>query len=90
MEDLGDVGLQGAFGDVQSGGDGPVGHTLDDQYEHLRPRWLRVTKGILLARRPISRETIVGSGTVSLHDAAQASIAVKTSSTHHLGKWPTP
>src|SRR4029453_18251663 len=35
LEDLGDVGLHGAFGDVQPGGDGPVGHALGDQPEHL-------------------------------------------------------
>jgi hypothetical protein len=35
LEDLGDMGLHGAFGDVQPGGDGPVGHALGDQPEDL-------------------------------------------------------
>jgi hypothetical protein len=30
LEDLGDVGFDGAFGDIQPGGDGPVGHALGD------------------------------------------------------------
>jgi hypothetical protein len=35
LEDLGDVGFHGAFGDIQPGGDGPVGHALGDQPEDL-------------------------------------------------------
>jgi hypothetical protein len=31
LEDLGDMGFDGALGDLQPGGDGPVGHTLGDQ-----------------------------------------------------------
>ena len=34
-EDLFDVGFDGAFGDEQAGGDGPVGQPLGDQGEHL-------------------------------------------------------
>src|SRR4029450_7102683 len=35
LEDLGDVGLHGALGGVQPGGDGPVGHALGDQPQDL-------------------------------------------------------
>src|SRR4029453_12883594 len=34
-EDLGHVSFDGALGDVQPGGDGPVGHAFGDQSEHL-------------------------------------------------------
>jgi hypothetical protein len=35
LEDLGDLGLDGALGDDQPGGDGPVGYALGDQPQDL-------------------------------------------------------
>jgi hypothetical protein len=65
VEDLGDVGFDGAFGDVQPGGDGPVGQALGDQPEDLSFPLAEVGEGSCRRRRPTSRETIVGSITVS-------------------------
>jgi hypothetical protein len=36
VEDLGDMGFDGAFGDQWPGGDGPVGHALGDRPETCR------------------------------------------------------
>ena len=45
-EDLFDVGFDGAFGDEQAGGDGPVGQPLGDQGEHLTFAFSELAEGV--------------------------------------------
>jgi hypothetical protein len=52
LEDLGDVGFDGAFGDDQSGGDGPVGPAFGDQPEDLSLPLAEGGQGVLPAAPP--------------------------------------
>src|SRR4029450_11549982 len=52
LEDLGDVGLHGAFGDEQPGGDGPVGQALGDQPQHLPLPLTKHGQRVLAAASP--------------------------------------
>src|SRR4029453_16259902 len=49
LEDLGDVGFDGAFGDDQPGGAGPVGPALGDQPEDLSFPLAELGQGVLPA-----------------------------------------
>jgi hypothetical protein len=73
LEDLGE-GLDGAFGDVQPGGDGPVGVPSAISPRTPRSRSLRTARGSCRRRRPTRRETMLGvDRRLAIHDPARAS-----------------
>jgi hypothetical protein len=87
LEDLGNVGLHGALGDEQPGGNGPVGHALGDQPEDLPFPLAEVGQGVGPAASPDQRETIVGSITVSPSTMRRkASTTVAISNTRSLSR----
>jgi hypothetical protein len=71
-EDLRHVGLGGAFGDDQPGGDGPVGHALGDQPQHLSFPLAQFSERVLPAAPPDQARDDRGvDHRLPVHDAAQ-------------------
>ena len=87
LEDLLDVGLDGALGDEQAGGDGPVREPLGDQREHLALAFGELVEGVgaAFAGEQPGDDRRVDDG-LPVGEAASASIRMATSKTRSLSR----